>query len=162
MNFIKSLTKNFLLKIHTVWFIPCFLILSGNAVSQEALIIDRSHYSNVLGEMRNYRVFLPPGYYKNPDKEYPVIYYYHGWSQRYFGSVSTFQADQGDSNGGDNIANYVASNDVIVVKTDGYNRRPTQEYSLRPHNIGPVETYRQFPLYFPELVNHIDENFRTI
>jgi poly(3-hydroxybutyrate) depolymerase len=132
--------------------------MAGNQVT----IIDLTHYSNVFGEIRNYRVFLPPGYESNPEKRYPVIYYYHGWSQRYFGSIQDFKADEGDSNGGDNIANFVANNEVIVVKPDGYNRSLGEEYYLRPYNIGPVETHRQFPLYFPELVNHIDANFRTV
>ena len=70
--------------------------------------------------------------------------------------------DEGESNNGDNIANFVASHNVIVVKADGYNRRPQEEYYLRPYNISPVETYRQFPLYFPELVNYIDANYNTI
>ncbi|MCK5704242.1 MAG: hypothetical protein KAI29_23980, partial [Cyclobacteriaceae bacterium] len=63
---------------------------------------------------------------------------------------------------GDNIENFVRSHDVIVVKPDGYNRNPDEEYYLRPYNISPVETYRQFPLYFPELVKYIDANYRTI
>ncbi len=125
-------------------------------------IIDGHHYSRVFGEIRNYRIFLPPGYDENPDKHYPVIYFYHGWSQRYFGSIYVPDADEGESNGGDNIANYVASHDVIVVKPDGYNRRPDEPYYLRPYNVGPVETYRQFPLYFPEIVHYIDATYRTI
>ena len=71
-------------------------------------------------------------------------------------------ADEGASNNGDNIASFVATHDVIVVKPDGYNRKPQEEYYLRPYNISPVETYRQYPLYFPELVKYIDSNFRTI
>ncbi|MDD4107892.1 MAG: alpha/beta hydrolase-fold protein [Prolixibacteraceae bacterium] len=141
-----------------------FLYAGSEVVSgQKVTIIEGRHYSEILGEMRNYRVFLPPTYFDNPDQRFPVIYYYHGWSQRYFGDTrGEFKADEGDSNGGDNIASFVANNDVIVVKTDGYNRRPNEEYYLRPHNIGPVETYRQFPLYFPELVNYIDGNYRTV
>lgn len=130
--------------------------------AQQATILDRSHYSNVFGEIRNYRIFLPPSYTENQEQRFPVIYYYHGWSQRYFGSISTFQADEGNSNDGDNIANFVANNEVIVVKPDGYNRQPDEDYYLRPYNIGPVETFRQFPLYFPEFAEHIDRNYRTI
>jgi enterochelin esterase-like enzyme len=128
----------------------------------KTIIIDSKHYSNVLGEIRNYRIFLPPGYYDDPDKRYPVIYFYHGWSQRYFGSINSTGSDEGDSNNGDNIANFVAAHDVIVVKPDGYNRKQQEEYYLRPYNISPVETYRQYPLYFPELVKHIDDNFKTL
>jgi poly(3-hydroxybutyrate) depolymerase len=67
-----------------------------------------------------------------------------------------------DENKGDNIENFVASHDVIVVKPDGYNRSPDEKYYPRPYNMGPVETYRQFPMYFPELVEYIDTYYRTI
>jgi hypothetical protein len=49
---------------------------TGNA--DEVTIIDARHYSNVFGETRNYRVFLPPGYSENTAKRYPVIYFFHG------------------------------------------------------------------------------------
>lgn len=131
--------------------------------NDKATIIDAKHYSNVFGEIRHYRIFLPPSYPENPLRRYPVIYFYHGWSQRYFGSSNNYaDFDQGDENNGDNIANFVSSHDVIVVKADGYNRSPDEKYYVRPYNIGPVETYRQFPLYFPELVEHIDTHYNTI
>jgi hypothetical protein len=41
------------------------------------------------------------------------------------------------------FAQYVAAHDLIVVQ------------------IGPVETTGEYPLYFPELVDHIDRTFRT-
>lgn len=129
----------------------------------KAAIIDGRHYSNVLNEIRNYRVFLPPSYADNPLKHFPVIYFYHGWGQRYFGSSDGYaDFDKGDENKGDNIANFVSTHDVIVVKPDGYNRSPDEKYYPRPYNMGPVETYRQFPLYFPELVDYIDTHYRTI
>jgi len=130
-------------------------------------IIDARHYSNVFGEFRNYRIFLPPGYAENSLKRYPVIYFLHGWSQRYFGSgPNEYGAyEKGDDNGGDNIATFVFTHEVIVVKSDGYNRSPGEEYYLRPYNIGrksEVETFRQFPEYYPELVNYIDATYKTI
>jgi S-formylglutathione hydrolase FrmB len=146
----------------SIKFLVILLFFSAQVFSQKVTILDKTHYSSVFGEIRDYRIFLPPGYNENPSKRYPVIYFYHGWSQRYFGSIHDFRADEGESNGGDNITNFVATHDVIVVKPDGYNRLPTEEYYLRPYNIGPVETSRQFPLYFPELVEHIDASFRTI
>ncbi len=146
-----------------IFYLLSLIILTGGiARAGDVTIIDGKHYSEVFGEMRNYRIFLPPGYDDNPGKRYPVIYFYHGWSQRYFGSISTPHSDEGDSNGGDNIAGYVASHEVIVVRPDGYNRRPDAPYYLRPYNIGPVETYRQFPLYFPEIVHYVDDHYRTI
>lgn len=140
------------------------LFICRNLLAADVTIIDSRHYSSVFGEIRNFRIFLPPGYHDNPMKRYPVIYFYHGWSQRYFGSGpdSYNSFEQGDDNNGDNIANFVADHEVIVVKPDGYNRSPGEEYYLRPYNIGPVETYRQFPIYFPELVSYIDATYRTI
>ncbi len=152
----KSFTYSFLLLI----------LVCGTSFAQadEVTIIDSGHYSNVLGENRNYRIFLPPDYFNNPQKRYPVIYFFHGWSQRYFGSTSHTSKgiDKGGDNDGDNIANFVKNHDVIVVKPDGYNRNPDDEYYLRPYNISPVETNRQFPVYFPELVEYIDAGYNTI
>ncbi len=149
-------------------FLAClaFLVCTSTVLAQstEVNIVDTRHYSKVFGEIRNYRIFLPPGYHQHPQKRYPVIYYYHGWSQRYFGETYNKYAgvDQGEENNGDNISNFVASHEVIVVKPDGYNRSPRQEYYLRPYNVSPVETHRQFPLYFPELVAHVDASYRTL
>ncbi len=131
-------------------------------------IIDACHYSNVFGEMRNYRIFLPKDYDENnPDKKYPVIYFLHGWDQRYFGNGQWAYAsyEMGDDNNGDNIVNFVVGHDVIVVKSDGYNRRRDEEYYRSPYNIGgklPIATYRQFPIYYPELIDYIDANYHTI
>lgn len=142
-----------------------FLAVKVNSVfAGEVLIVDSRHYSNVFGEVRNFRVFLPPGYNSNPKNRYPVIYFLHGWSQRYFGSAGDeySEYDKGVDNRGDNIENFVSANKVIVVKSDGYDRYPDETYNVRPYNVDPVETYRQFPIYFPELVNYIDSNFKTI
>lgn len=129
----------------------------------EVTILDSRHYSHIFGEPRNFRVFLPQSYSDNPEKRYPVIYFFHGWSQRYFGSSDPYgDFDKGDDNGGDNIQRFVSRNEVIVVKPDGYNRSADEKYYVRPYNVSPVETYRQFPLYFPELVEHVDAHFRTI
>jgi len=56
----------------------------------------------------------------------------------------------------------VGSHDLIVVRWDGYNPRTPGEDYVRPYNIGPVETDRQFPEYFPELVRYIDATYPTI
>ncbi len=150
----KSFFRSFLLLV-LIFYTGC--LHAGNVI-----IIDARHYSNVLGETRNYRIFLPPDYFDNPQKRYPVIYFFHGWSQRYFGSTRGGGFDKGDDNNGDNIENFVAGHDVIVVKPDGYNRNPDDEYYLRPYNVSPVETNRQFPIYFPELVEYIDASYNTI
>jgi pimeloyl-ACP methyl ester carboxylesterase len=131
---------------------------------QPALIKDQTHYSQLFDETRHYRIFLPPDYPASA-KRYPVIYWFHGHSERYNQPVAGQEHrnyDAGTDYASDNIANFVAAHDVIVVKWDGYNPRQPGEPYPRPYNIGPVETYRQFPLYFPELVHHIDAFYRTL
>ena len=153
------------LKLAADFFLMLLFYFHTDAQSRgDVTIIDSRHYSNVFGEIRNYRIFLPHGYYDNSQKKYPVIYFLHGWSQRYFGDGGEAYAgfDKGNQNNGDNIANFVSAHEVIVVKSDGYNRDPDEKYYLRPYNVGPVETYRQFPIYFPELIDYIDNHYRTI
>lgn len=147
---------------------PLALLLLGLAFQvprPAAIIEDRTHESQALGEERHYRVFLPPGY-QTSGKRYPVVYFFHGWSERYNRPPRSQPAHNYDEDPGfyrgDTISNYVASHDLIVVKWDGYNPRQPGEDYLRPYNIGPVETARQFPLYFAELVEHIDRTYRTI
>jgi len=131
------------------------------ASAADAVILDRTHESQVLRETRHYRIFLPPDY-ETSGKRYPVVYFFHGWSQRYNRAGQALDYDAGPDYGGDTIAAFVATHDLIVVKWDGYNPRTPGENYLRPYNISPVETDRQFPFYFPELVAHIDATYRTI
>lgn len=164
MKFFRKFMKNKCLFIVCFFLLLTFAFHSKAQYAGEVTIIDSTHYSSVFGETRNYRIFLPPGYFDNPQKKYPAIYFLHGWSQRYFGDGGQAYAefDKGDENNGDNIAKFVSSHEVIVVKSDGYNRYPDEKYYLRPYNIGPVETFRQFPIYYPELIDYIDTHYRTI
>jgi enterochelin esterase-like enzyme len=43
---------------------------------------DRAHPCKVFNEPRHYCIFLPPDY-ETTVKAYPVIYYFHGHSDRY-------------------------------------------------------------------------------
>jgi hypothetical protein len=129
--------------------------------SADAIVLDCSHESRVFNETRHYRIFLPPAYESSAIR-YPVIYWFHGTGERYNKGPANKEYDRGNDYNGDNIANFVTGHDVIVVKLDGYNPRAPNEDYPRPYNIGPVETDRQFPLYFPELVAHVDASYRTI
>ncbi len=141
-----------------------FFLWACPVLESETKILDLKHGSRVFGEDRNYRIFLPPRYEATPEKRYPVIYFFHGWGERY--NVPTREGaggyDSADDYHGDNIARFVEQNEVIVVKWDGYNPPTPGGIYPRPYNIGPVETDRQFPFYFPELVQFIDSNYRTI
>jgi len=75
---------------------------------------DRTHPSKVFGQDRYYRILLPPDY-EAGRKAYPVIYYFHGHSDRY--TLEKYD------NGKDTIpkmADFVSKNDCIVVAVDGY------------------------------------------
>ena len=160
LQLLKKVTR---ISIVILFVLFMFSFHSNAQKADSVTIIDSRHYSWIFGETRNYRIFLPPHYSDNPTKKYPVIYFMHGWSQRYFGSSDHYaDFDKGDENKGDNIANFVLMHEVIVVKSDGYNRSADEKYYVRPYNIGPVETFRQFPLYYPELIDYIDTHYHTI
>lgn len=127
-------------------------------------MIDDYHYSRVFSSNRNYRLFLPPDYQEDSEKRYPVIYFFHGWAQRYFGSMGSGYSDYdfGEDNGGDNIEKFVSENDVIIVKVDGLNQFKVEPINLSPYNVSTVSTFRQFPEYFKEFVGYIDTHYRTI
>jgi pimeloyl-ACP methyl ester carboxylesterase len=91
-----------------------------------------SHFSQVTGAERVYRAYLPPTY-ASSQKRYPVIYWMHGFEQ------SSIQAEHAKE-----FEKFVAAHDAIVV------------------DFGPVETSGEFPLYFPELVEQVDQTLRTI
>ena len=153
-----------MLRAHLIFRLSLLYFAICGIAGAQTRVLDLEHKSKVFGETRHYRVFLPPDYDNNPEKRYPAIYFFHGWGERY--NVGTREGaggyDSGTDYNGDNIANFVEKNSVIVVKWDGYNPRTPDEKYVRPYNIGPVETYRQFPIYFPELVEYIDSHYRTI
>tara|TARA_R110002124_G_scaffold277321_9_gene448663 strand:+ start:11428 stop:13737 length:2310 start_codon:yes stop_codon:yes gene_type:complete len=136
----------------------------GDLLASGVEVIDDYHYSNAFSNNRNFRVFLPPSYRKDSEKRYPVIYFFHGWAQRYFGSMGSGYSDYdfGDDNDGDNIEKFVSENDVIIVKVDGLNQFKVEPINLSPYNVSLVSTFRQFPEYFKEFVGYIDAHYRTI
>jgi predicted alpha/beta superfamily hydrolase len=118
---------------------------------------DRKHYSKVLGEERNYRILLPPDY-ETSGKRYPVIYYFHGHSDRY--TVEKYDS------GTDTIpkmADFVAHHDAIVVSVDGYVARDyTGFYDGTPWDVMKDGGDYDFGEYFKELVAYIDATYRTL
>jgi len=136
----------------------------GDLLSSGVEMIDDYHYSRVFSNNRNYRIFLPPNYREDSEKRYPVIYFFHGWAQRYFGSMGSGYSDYdfGEDNNGDNIEKFVSENDVIIVKIDGLNQFKVEPINLSPYNVSSVSTFRQFPEYFKEFVGYMDSHYRTI
>ncbi|MCE6988086.1 esterase family protein [Dyadobacter sp. CY323] len=158
--------------------LPCLMIFTAllNVHAQpprpKGIIEDHTHYSEVFKENRHFRLILPPDYHQHPERRYPVIYYFHGNAGRFNGPAEGEVSRSGearyydDFNGNwartgpdslDNFTSYVADNDVIIAKWDGY--VPAQY--PRPYDIAPVREDKQFVDYFPEFVQYMDAHFRT-
>jgi predicted alpha/beta superfamily hydrolase len=118
---------------------------------------DRVHDSKVFGEQRKYRIFLPAGY-ESQNKQYPVIYYFHGHSDRY-----TLEKYDNGLDTVPKIAAFVASHEVIVVAADGYVARDyTGFYGGTPYDVRREGGDFDYGKYFLELIRHIDANYRTL
>ncbi len=118
---------------------------------------DRTHPSQVFGQERNYRIFLPPDY-ESSELRYPVIYYFHGHSDRY----TLERYDEGKDTV-PKIAAFVRSNNVIVVSVDGYvAEHYTGFYGGSPWDVREDGGDYDFGAYFQELVAHIDGAYRTL
>jgi hypothetical protein len=122
-----------------------------------AIIEDHNHYSAVMGENRNYRVFLPPDYYISK-KRYPVLYWFHGSGGS--SKQDTYKAD---------FEAYINNHDLIIVNVDGTTPNGTTwdyglafEYDKRTQEGKGAMTGRFFSKYIRELIGLIDSQYRTI
>lgn len=134
-----------------------FLILiscSFHSISQQLsnAYQDKSHFSKTFDSERNYRIYLPKEY-GNDSKDYPVIYFFHGYGGRHdqdYNALLEYEM----------IGQLVDKYKVILVMWDGR----IAEDLHRPYNIGCPEDVKfqiQMKDYFPELVTYIDSSYRT-
>ena len=97
-------------------------------------------------------VYTPPGYTKELEKRYPVLYLQHGW-----GENETSWIRQGCVNLiMDNLISEGKVKPFIVVMTYGMTNE-TRFGGLRSFKIEPFET-----VLVKELIPYIDNNFRTL
>lgn len=130
-----------------------FLLISSLAAPFE----DRTFPSKVFGQDRHYRLFLPSDYHSSSQR-YPVIYYFHGHSDRY----TLERYDEGKDTV-PKIARFVATHPVIVVSVDGYVAEDyTGFYGGSPWDVRETGGKYDFGEHFKELVTHIDSTLRTI
>lgn len=133
------------------------VLLAPCHVAAQRPFFDRTHPSQVFGEPRNYRIFLPPDY-ASGKQAYPVIYYLHGHSDRY-----TLERYDDGKDTVPKIAAFVAAHPVIVVAVDGYVARDyTGFYGGAPWDVMATGGKYDFGAYFRELVTHIDATYRTL
>ena len=136
--------------------LPVFVLVLASAAAAQPYV-DRKHDSKVFGEQRNYRLFLPPNY-ETSGKRYPVIYYFHGHSDRY-----TLEKYDDGLDTVPKIAAFVAAHDVIVVAADGYVAGAyTGFYGGTPYDVRRDGGEFDYGLYFLELMHHVDTTYRTL
>ncbi|MEO8658276.1 MAG: alpha/beta hydrolase [Bryobacteraceae bacterium] len=134
-----------------------YLLLLGVSTAAQQPYVDSRHPSRVFSENRNYRIFLPHDYSPSA-KRYPVIYYFHGHSDRY-----TLEKYDNGLDTVPKIAAFVAAHDVIVVAADGYVARDyTGFYGGTPYDVRRDGGDFDYGEYFLELVTHIDATYRTL
>ena len=114
---------------------------------------DLTHFSEVFGTEKYYRLYLPESY---PDTEehYPVIYFFHGWGGRHY-------KDDNAKLEYEMLQELVNKYQVIMVMWDG----SMDGVESRPYNVGNHEDIKfevQMKDYFPELVAHTDSTYRTL
>ena len=118
---------------------------------------DHVYNSNVFHEMRHYRIFLPSDY-ETSSKHYPVVYYFHGHSDRY-----TLEDYDHGLDTVPKVADFVATHPLIVVAPDGYvASHYTGFYGGDPYDVRRDGGDLDFGAYFVELVRLIDANYRTL
>ncbi len=118
---------------------------------------DQIHSSKVFNEPRTYRIFLPVGY-ESTIERYPVIYYFHGHSDRY-----TLERYDDGKDTVPKISDFVRKNKVIVVSVDGYvAKHYTGFYGGTPWDVRIDGGDYDFGEYFLELIQHIDHTYRTL
>jgi pimeloyl-ACP methyl ester carboxylesterase len=137
----------------------CLLLLivfAGAAFTQQPFY-DRTYPSKVFGQERHYRIFLPPNYAAS-GKRYPVIYYFHGHSDRY-----TLEDYDNGLDTVPKIEAFVSTHDVIVVAVDGYVARDyTGFYGGSPYDVRRDGGDYDFGENLKEIVAHVDSTYRTL
>ncbi len=116
--------------------------------------------SQALGNRRDVRIYLPPGYEDNPDKHYPVLYVHDG--QNVFDSrTAAFGTEWGLDETAQHLIQSGKLPELIIVAADNTPDR-LSEYSPLPdpkHGGGRAEAYARFMV--DELKPFVDRTYRT-
>ena len=120
-----------------------------NFIFSNGIVEVNNFYSESLEEQRNYTVYLPEGYY-DVDTEYPVVYFLHGFGGNN-NSYNSFHSSLNDKIADGSIM------EMIVVSADGSTDIYDGSFYTNSVLNGDYEDYIAY-----DLVNHIDESYRTL
>lgn len=135
-----------------------FSVFAQKGNKERIKVYSQALEGNLIGDPaeRDVTVYLPPSYTSNPDKRFPVLYMLHGFTDtdsQWFGWEDHWINLQ------DVIEESIAeglSKEMIVVMPNAYNKFKGSMYGSSA-TIGDWETF-----VTQELVNYMDENYRTI
>ena len=119
------------------------------------LVSENIYYSDITESWRRCFVYTPPGYNKDLNKRYPVLYLQHG----------SFEDETGWSNQGHAnliLDNLIAENkavSMIIVMDNGYAFKP-QEEQIVSNPTRPAMVFEE--VLINEVIPMIDKKFRTI
>lgn len=146
-------------------FLPTLLLCFGLTIAQaqqgtkeRVKVHSRALEGNLIGDPadRDVTVYLPPSYQIDPDRNFPVLYMLHGFTDtdsQWFGwedhwiNLQTV-IEQSLAAG--------TSKEMIVVMPNAYNTFKGSMYASSP-TVGDWETF-----VTKELVSYIDSNYRTL
>ena len=123
-----------------------FIFILSFAFS-DGIVETNSFYSESLDQTRNFTIYLPEEYY-NSDNDYPVVYFLHGFG----GNNNSYNAMHSSLNS--MMGNEII--DMIVVSADGSTDIYDGSFYTNSILNGDYEDYIAY-----DLVNHIDQNYRT-
>ncbi|MDO6526730.1 alpha/beta hydrolase [Motilimonas sp. 1_MG-2023] len=129
-----------------------------NGLVERIQVYGESLENNVVGDYASREVFvyLPPSYYENDEKNYPVVYVLHGLGGT---AQGLFANGENDPNLDKVMDELIASGDInemILVVPDTYNYTLGSWYQ----NSAVTGNWQEYLL--DDLIPTIDERFRTI
>jgi len=143
------------------------------------LLTPQSMPSKYLGTNRTVRIYLPPSYFKQPSRRYPVLYLHDG--QNVFSSAGTDCCFGWGSWEMDHIADTLIAEgkmrEIIMVAVDNsryryqeyrgpaykYSKRELAELKRRPSGANDDSRFENYSNFLiKELKPYIDKKFRTL
>lgn len=117
----------------------------------------RWYHANVTGKTRHVLIYTPPGYDKEPERRYPVLYLQHGG-----GEDETGWTRQGNVNFIlDNLIAAGKAKPMIVVMEKGYATRSGEAKTTTPPARGSGDGGAFEDVVLKDLIPMIDATYRT-
>lgn len=115
-------------------------------------IMEMEFYSEVLGEFRSVKIYLPEGYDFSGTERYPVVYFLHGSNPNgyapYWGTLPGLL---------DDLIGTATINPIILVTPDGRGGPYRGSYFINSDLYGRYEDYTVY-----EVIDFIDRTFLTV